>query len=110
METDTIVADAPPSPQGETDTAQPFIKVLLIEDNPLDVRLIGIMLQDSAPGMFKFEQVDRLESGIRRLAQGGIDLVLVDLSLPDSHGLETFSGVHAQAPTVPIIVLSGLAD
>src|SRR5436190_14350322 len=104
----TTVADAVLGPQAEAE--HPSIKVLLIEDNPLDVRLIGIMLRDSAPGLLQLEQVDRLETGLRRLAQGGIDVVLVDLSLPDSHGLETFSRVHAQAPNVPIIVLSGLAD
>ncbi|PYS44588.1 MAG: hypothetical protein DMG13_33630, partial [Acidobacteria bacterium] len=97
----TTVADAVSGPQAEAE--HPSIKVLLIEDNPLDVRLIGIMLRDSAPGLFQLEQVERLETGLRRLAQGGIDLVLVDLSLPDSHGLETFSRVHAQARNVPII-------
>jgi len=110
MQIDTIVADASPSPLSEAHVDGSAIRVLLIEDNPLDVRLLGIMLRDSAPGVFDLEQVDRLESGLRRLANGGIDLVLVDLSLPDSHGLETFSSVHAQAPNTPIIVLSGLAD
>ncbi len=88
----------------------PPIKVLLIEDNPLDARLIGIMLRDASGGAFELDHVDRLEPGLCRLARGGIDLVLVDLSLPDSHGLETFTRVHAHAPKVPIIVLSGLAD
>lgn len=106
METQATVAEAPP----ETPTQTQSIRVLLIEDNPLDVRLIGMMLRDSAPGVFALEQVDRLADGLQRLARGGIDLVLVDLSLPDSHGFETFAGVHAQAANVPIIVLSGLAD
>lgn len=101
------VAVAPPQP--EVPAGAP-IKVLLIEDNPLDVRLINIMLRDSAPGAFVIEQVERLEAGLQRLARGGIDLVLVDLSLPDSQGLDTFASVHAQAANVPIIVLSGLAD
>jgi serine phosphatase RsbU (regulator of sigma subunit) len=110
MQIETTVAEPRPSPQPQATPDLPSIKVLLIEDNPLDVRLIGMMLRDSAPGFIQLEQVDRLGAGLGRLARGGIDLVLVDLSLPDSHGLETFSKVHAQAPNVPIIVLSGLAD
>ncbi len=86
------------------------IKVLLIEDNPLDVRLIAIMLRDSGGGLVELEQVERVDAGLARLTRGGIDVVLVDLSLPDSHGLETFARVHAHAPTVPIIVLSGMSD
>jgi len=107
---ETIVAERAPSPTPTPAPDVPPIRVLLIEDNPMDVRLIGIMLRDSAPGVFDIEQVDRLEAGLQQLGTTRFDLVLVDLSLPDSHGLETFSRVHAQAPNVPIIVLSGLAD
>ena len=107
---ETTLADLPAVSQPQPPGDAPAIKVLLIEDNPLDVRLIAIMLRDSAPGLFALEQVDRLEDGLRRLAAGDINVVLVDLSLPDSHGLETFSKVHAQAPKVPVMVLSGLAD
>jgi serine phosphatase RsbU (regulator of sigma subunit) len=110
MQMDTIVAELTPTPQLEVAPPTVPIKVLLIEDNPMDVRLIGMMLRDSAPALFRLEQVDRLEAGLQQLAAGRFDLVLVDLSLPDSHGLETFSRVHARAPNVPIIVLSGLAD
>src|SRR5205085_6525134 len=51
-----------------------------------------------------------LSVALQRLAQGGIGVVLADLSLPDSHGIETFERLHSQAPQVPIIVLSGLND
>lgn len=110
MQMDTIVAEPAPTPQPDVAPPMAPIKVLLIEDNPMDVRLIGMMLRDSAPALFQLEQVDRLEAGLQQLSAGGFNLVLVDLSLPDSHGLETFSRVHARAPNVPIIVLSGLAD
>jgi phosphoserine phosphatase RsbU/P len=109
MQVGTIVAAQPSPSEPDIAPANP-VKVLLIEDNPMDVRLIGIMLRDSAPTLFQIEQVDRLERGLQQLGNGAFDLVLVDLSLPDSHGLETFSRVHAVAPKVPIIVLSGLAD
>src|SRR5215210_4969947 len=109
MQVGTTVAAQRSTPATDIAPANP-VRVLLIEDNPMDVRLIGIMLRDSAPNLFQIEQVDRLETGLQQLGSRVFDLVLVDLSLPDSHGLETFSRVHAVAPKVPIIVLSGLAD
>jgi len=92
------------------DEAPPRIPVLLIEDNPGDTRLIEIMLKEAGANLFKAEHVGRLSDGLERLARGGIGLVLSDLSLPDSQGLETFTRLHGQAPYVPIIVLSGLND
>jgi phosphoserine phosphatase RsbU/P len=105
------IRTAPKAPPGlpEIKLERP-IKVLLIEDNPLDVRLIAIMLRDSGGGLVQLENVERLDAGLARLEKGGIDVVLVDLSLPDSHGLETFERVHAFAAKVPIIVLSGMSD
>ncbi len=86
------------------------VKALLVEDNPGDARLIQIMLEEAGDNLFEVEHVETLEEGLRRLAQGGIGIVLLDLSLPDSHGLETFARIHSRAPRLPIIVLSGLND
>ena len=86
------------------------ITVLLIEDNPGDARLIRELLADSQRAPFHLECVDRLATGLKRLTGEGIDVVLLDLSLPDSQGLDTFNTTHAQAPHLPIIVLTGLAD
>jgi two-component system, cell cycle sensor histidine kinase and response regulator CckA len=86
------------------------MKVLLIEDNPGDARLIQIMLADAGNELFETLAVQRLSEGLRRLQQGDIGVVLLDLSLPDSQGLETFVQFHAQAPRTPIIVLSGIDD
>src|SRR5512135_3126389 len=86
------------------------LKVLLIEDNTLDARLIQIMLAESGAGLFELERVDRLAAGVTRLAGGDIGMVLLDLSLPDSHGLRTFTRLRAQVPHIPIIVMSGLDD
>jgi Flp pilus assembly CpaE family ATPase len=86
------------------------IRALLIEDNPGDARLIREMLADVKIPSFDIKRAERLSAGLECLAEGGIDVVLLDLSLPDSHGLETFASVHAEAPEVPIIVLTGLAD
>jgi serine phosphatase RsbU (regulator of sigma subunit) len=86
------------------------IHVLLIEDNPGDARLIQLMLSEAEGQVFELEHRDRVALGLERIARGGIDIVLSDLSLPDSHGLETFARLHRAAPEIPIIVLSGLND
>ena len=85
-------------------------KVLLVEDNPGDVLLLREVLTEFPNSPFELEHVDRLAPALERLNAGGIDLVLLDLSLPDSHGLETFARALALAPQVPIIVMSGLDD
>ncbi|MCK5654059.1 MAG: PAS domain S-box protein [Dehalococcoidia bacterium] len=85
-------------------------KVLLIEDNPGDVRLIQEMLAQSTQDGYQLECADRLSKGLECLGMRGIDLVLLDLGLPDSQGLDTFDKVHAQAPAVPIVLLTGLDD
>ena len=87
-----------------------LFKVLLVEDNPGDVRLIGEMLAEVKGARFELQYAGRLSTGLERLAAGGIDVVLLDLSLPDSQGLDTFARVQAQAPQVPVIVLTGLDD
>ena len=85
-------------------------RVLLIEDNPGDARLMREYLSEPAGALFDLEHVGTLSKGLERLAQGGIDLVLLDLSLPDSPMPDTFKRAHAAAPEVPIIVMSGLDD
>jgi signal transduction histidine kinase len=84
--------------------------VLLVEDNPGDARLIRESLMDLSGNMFHLETADRLATALRRLSAGGIDAILLDLALPDSKGTETFNRAKAQAPTIPIIVLTGLGD
>ena len=86
------------------------IKVLLIEDNPGDARLIQLMIEEAGNDLFEVQHVENLTDAFARLAHGDFGVVLCDLSLPDSHGLETFGQLHARAPHVPIIVLSGLND
>ena len=86
------------------------LRVLLIEDNPGDARLIREMLVEARAWPFDLLHADRLAAGLDQLAAGSIDVVLLDLGLPDSAGLETFLSVHARAPNVPLIVLTGLDD
>lgn len=86
------------------------LNVLLIEDNPGDARLIQAILKQTCGDKVRAAWVDRLGAGLERIAEGGIDLVLLDLSLPDSQGAETFTRVRAAVPQVAIVVLTGTKD
>jgi two-component system cell cycle sensor histidine kinase/response regulator CckA len=86
------------------------MRVLLIEDNEDDVCLIREMLLENPEVGIQLEWVDSLRRGLTQLAQGESDLVLLDLSLPDSRGLETLDKIQGQTPDVPIVVLTGLDD
>jgi len=86
------------------------VKVLLIEDNPAYTRLIREILAEAKDSPFKLECADRLATGLACLAQGRIEVVLLDLGLPDSQGLSTLVKVRAEALTVPVVVLTGLDD
>jgi DNA-binding response OmpR family regulator len=86
------------------------IRVLLIEDNPADTRLIREMLEGRKDDVFELETADRLSTGIDRLTRGALDAVLLDLSLPDSQGSDTFFKVRDGAGGVPIVLLTGLDD
>ncbi len=94
-----------------TPCARP-INVLLIEDHPGDADLVRERLCGQTGGSFHFEIVwsDTLEGGCRVLSHGGIDIVLLDLSLPDSQGMETFRAIRGQAPEMPVVILTGLDD
>jgi signal transduction histidine kinase len=85
------------------------LTVLLVEDNAGDARLISELLGPSA-GEFRLEHVDRLALGLERLGRGGIDVVLLDLGLPDSHGSATLTAVRSAASAVPVIILTALGD
>src|SRR5689334_2051707 len=113
METEVLVREPEremPQPEVDAETSRlETIRVLLVEDNPSDARLIELMLDKAGGGLIELEHVERLSQALSRLIRGEISVVLSDLSLPDSHGLQTFSRLHAQASDVPIIVLSGLS-
>ena len=86
------------------------LKILLIEDDPGDAHLIRKMLIESKSAYFELEHFDRLSTGLEQLAQMEIDLILLDLNLPDSQGLDTIVKAHAKAQIIPVIVLTGLED
>jgi len=80
--------------------------VLLIEDNPGDVKLIEIMLLETKNAFFELVHEKRLSDGSVRLREGDIDIVLLDLNLPDSPGVTTLYLVHETHPDIPIIVFT----
>jgi PAS domain S-box-containing protein len=86
------------------------IKVLLIEDNPGDVRLIQEMLSGFQGVEYDLVLTGKLQEGIEILSCDEIDVVLLDLGLPDSKGLDTFSTMNAHVQDIPIVVLTGLGD
>ncbi|MBI2190811.1 MAG: PAS domain-containing protein [Planctomycetes bacterium] len=86
------------------------LRVLVIEDNPADTRMLLEGLAQHESGLFEQIHAGRLSEGLEALSRGGIDVVLLDLSLPDSEGLDTLLRARAQALTVPIVVLTGTTD
>lgn len=84
------------------------MQVLLIEDNEDDAALIREALCEHSPQDVLLTWADRLEAGLLKLAEGSPDAVLVDLSLPDSQGMDTLVRVRAQAHEAAVIVLTGL--
>lgn len=86
------------------------LRVLLVEDNAGDARLIQESLAEASDQSFDLEIAETLRAGLQRLHLGGIDAMLLDLALPDSFGMETFVRARAQALGVAIIVLTGLDE
>ncbi len=88
----------------------PRIRVLLVEDSPDDARLIHVLLGKTTEASFVITHENRLGKGVARLKQDRFDVVLLDFSLPDSFGLDTFLSIHEADPRVPVIVLTSLDD
>jgi diguanylate cyclase (GGDEF)-like protein/PAS domain S-box-containing protein len=90
-------------------TATAALSVLVIEDNPGDARLVELYLREDPARPFKVAKAARLGDGLAILKDQSIDVVLLDLSLPDSFGMETLSTLRA-ASSVPVVVLTGTSD
>jgi len=87
------------------------MRVLLIEDNPADARLIQLYLSEADPQLHvELERATSLAEGLSQLKEDPADVVLLDLMLPDSEGLETICVAHEHAATVPIVVLTGAEE
>ena len=87
------------------------IRLLLIEDDPEDAELFLTLLRRARRGVsIEMEWADGLSSALDRLAREGFDIVVTDLGLPESRGIETFTTIHGRHPDIPVIVLTGLSD
>jgi diguanylate cyclase (GGDEF)-like protein/PAS domain S-box-containing protein len=89
---------------------RPYTRVLLVEDNPDDAQLIQVLLDKARVDCFEVTHEDRLKKGVSRIQHESFDVLLLDFSLPDSFGLDTFLSIHQAAPRVPVIVLTSLDD
>ncbi len=86
------------------------VKILLVEDDPDDVWILRSLLDERWDGPLELIHVEMLSSALEACRRGGFDVLLLDLSLPDSQGLETFLKLSAQAGEIPIVVITGLDD
>lgn len=86
------------------------IKVLLVEDNQVDLPLVHEMLGESRREKFVLRYVDRLQHALDLLIKEQFDVMLLDLQLPDAYGLSALIGVQTLAPNLPIVVRSGVND
>jgi DNA-binding response OmpR family regulator len=99
-ELNELPATTAPAPQA-------LARVLLIEDNQEEMLLVQYNLEEFGHGRFELEWCNRLSDGIERLEQGGVDVVLLDLGLPECDGAVSYVAVRNTAPDIPAIVLTG---
>jgi len=85
-------------------------KVLVVEDNPGDARLITETFQKLTDGEFELIHEKSLQGALNRLTQGKVNFILLDLSLPETTGLETLARIRAVDAGTPVIVLTGSPD
>ncbi len=86
------------------------IEILLFEDNPGDAGLIEEMLEEFASFPYELKSVETLSEGLNLLKESSFDVILSDLGLPDSDGVDTFLEIHSRNSRVPIIILTGRND
>jgi DNA-binding NarL/FixJ family response regulator len=86
------------------------IKVMLVEDNPADARLLRAATAQTGSSHLELVHTTRLSEALPRLRRERFDVVLLDLGLPDSQSLETLQSVREAVPALPIVVMTGLND
>ncbi len=86
------------------------VNILLIEDNPAEARLLQELLKQASPTRFKWTCQSRLQAAIAILKEQSFDVILLDLTLPDSQGLESLTAIARIRPQVPIVVLTNTDD
>jgi signal transduction histidine kinase len=91
--------------KGESD-----VRVLAVEDNPGDLGLVKEFLYSAIIGRYKISSASLVSTALGMLGSEAYDVILLDLNLPDSRGLDTFTKIHGNFPQVPIVVLTGSTD
>ena len=85
-------------------------RILLIEDDPDDIALVKDYLSESEDHSYRVTTAETIASAQTILDRDVFDVVLLDLSLPDSHGWETFTAIHEHAPQLPFVLVTGVCD
>lgn len=89
---------------------QKTLHVLVVEDNTADAVLLQQMFRKELPGSFQLVHLKTMAEALAHLEKVQVDIVLLDLGLPDGHGLDTIRRIKAVNPHVPVIILTGLED
>jgi len=87
-----------------------YVNILMVEDNPGDAQLLQEHLTDGLGAGYRITHCDRLGEALKFLDREVCDIILLDLSLPDSRGLPTFLNLHGKASDIPIVILTGFDD
>ena len=90
--------------------AKQSVRVLLVEDNPEDAQVIEEVLTEETDTLFDVTWANSLAAGLKVFEQGKVEVVLLDLKLPDSQGLDTLAKMCQQEPDVPIVILTASDD
>ena len=93
-----------------TATRRRPVKVLFVEDNPGDARLVQEALADARYGDFQLTHVQNLHDGLRRLTRHKFDVILLDLMLEETPRLGALFEIYEQSARVPVVILTGLED
>lgn len=101
---------ARPRDVGRARVTEEHIRVLLVEDDEDDFVVTRALLAEATTPYFDLQWARTLKAGLEKLAENTVGVVLLDLSLPDSQGLDTFRRIHEAVPRLPVILLTGLDD
>lgn len=98
------------SQNNENNSSRRSLSVMVVEDNYADFRLLQLQLKRAGYRDIQYEHCLRLSEGVEKLQSCTPDVILLDLSLPDSWGYESFENLNKVVSGIPIIILTGLID